>query len=106
MASSASDKETIREIRAKSLDPERDKDDILKLEKGGCQLLVQFRGKYYKLFSVFGENPMKPNMLDKEFDHILRVEIIPEYEKVRIKVLEILKSPGKAETADQKNLCF
>jgi len=94
MAPSANDKEDpVREIRAKPLDPERDMDEISKLEKSGCQLLVQFRGKYYMLFSVFGANPMMPNELDRQFDHILKVEIVPEDKKgYRIKVLDVLKN--------------
>jgi hypothetical protein len=93
MAMPAIDKETIREIRAKPLDQERDKDEILKLETSGSQMLVKFRGKYFKLFTACGENPLKADKLIGEYDHILKVEIVAEDERYRIKVLEILKCP-------------
>ncbi len=84
-----------REVWAISLDTVRDEKEIREMELSRCQLLVNFRGRYFKLFGLIGENPVA--FKNKELSHLLKV-IISENskERKRIEVLEILKGSEQA----------
>jgi len=92
MASPANDTGIkIREVRAAHLE---NSEEIEQMKTSGSQLLVQFRGSYYKLFFVTGEEPLAPRKCDKEFNYLLRVQANQgDVQGIRFEVLEILKGP-------------
>jgi hypothetical protein len=81
----------IREVRAARLESAK---EIEKMKADGNQLLVQFRGNYYKLFCAMGEDVLIPREYGKEFSYLLRIQTSQgDIEGIRFEVLEILKGP-------------